>query len=402
MSFPRLSSGLDVADFVELSAPTPWLIQATEQDYFTPEGAKLVYEEARRWYRLYGAEDKVGLFVGSGPHGTPLESREAIYEWMLRWLNDGRGDPREQPVELYPNHQLLVTRSGHVEDEAGSRKLYQILWEQYRERGKKGTIPELLEELRRLQIPSDGRSPAVRVLEESSGPEGRRQHISFESEPGVQIEGRLLIPPSPGRKAAVLIVADDTSPSLADRIAKLGRVVLELQPRDSPASYDRRPFVGNWITNARANQIGRNLPSMRAHDVLRGVDVLAASSEVDSSSIRAAARGVKGIWLLLAAAVDGRIRRVWLDRTPHSLRSALSRSMNTDLFDAVIPGFALRWDLQDLTRAMGNRPVLWTDPTNWMKRPVSLAPPYQYRYVLGDTTDLAEEQNDAFVAELLR
>ena len=67
MSFPRLSSGLDVADFVELSAPTPWLIQATEQDYFTPEGAKLVYEEARRWYGLYGAEDKVRLFIGTGP-----------------------------------------------------------------------------------------------------------------------------------------------------------------------------------------------------------------------------------------------------------------------------------------------------------------------------------------------
>ena len=51
MSFPNfLARGLDVADFVELSAPTPWLIQATEHDYFTPEGTKLVYEEARRWY----------------------------------------------------------------------------------------------------------------------------------------------------------------------------------------------------------------------------------------------------------------------------------------------------------------------------------------------------------------
>ena len=36
--------------------------------------------------------------------------------------------------------------------------------------------------------------------------------------------------------------------------------------------------------------------------------------------------------------------------------------MNTDLFDAVVPGFALHWDLRDLTQAMGNRPVLWTDP----------------------------------------
>ena len=88
------------------------------------------------------------------------------------------------------------------------------------------------------------------------------------------------------------------------------------------------------------------------------------------ASIRAAARGVKGIWLLLAAAADPRIGKVWLDRTPYSLRAALENSMNTDLFDAVIPGFALHWDLDDLMKAMGNRPVLWTDPANWMGRPV--------------------------------
>ena len=36
--------------------------------------------------------------------------------------------------------------------------------------------------------------------------------------------------------------------------------------------------------------------------------------------------------------------------------------MNTALFEAAIPGFALRWDLDDLTKAMGNRPVLLDRP----------------------------------------
>src|SRR2546426_5611112 len=152
MSWPNfLSRGLDMADFVELSAPTPWLIQATEHDYFTPEGARLVYEEARRWYALYGAEDKVRFFVGSGPHGTPLESREAIYEWMIRWLKNGQGNFHEQPVKLYPNHELWVTRSGQVEDEPGSRKLYQLILDDFHAKARQGTIPELHAELRRLQ-----------------------------------------------------------------------------------------------------------------------------------------------------------------------------------------------------------------------------------------------------------
>jgi hypothetical protein len=141
---------------------------------------------------------------------------------------------------------------------------------------------------------------------------------------------------------------------------------------------------------------------MRAHDILRGLDLLAARDDVDPASIRAAARGVKGIWLLLAAAMDTRIVKIWLDRTPYSVRAALEHSMNSDLFDAVIPGFALNWDLDDLTKAMGNRSVLWTDPTNWMGHPVPAGPAFRYRYVIGDTTDLHDEQDNAYIQEFLR
>jgi len=180
------------------------------------------------------------------------------------------------------------------------------------------------------------------VSDESNGPEGGRQHVRFVSEPGVEISGKLYLPHSSQRSPAVLVVADKMSNSsipstdwLAERIARTGRVVLELEPRDAPGEGDR-PFVGNWLTNARADQIGRNLPAMRAHDIVRGVDLLAARQDVDPAAIRAVARGVKGIWLLLAAAVDTRIGKIWLDRTPYSLRAALENSMNTDLFDAVI------------------------------------------------------------------
>ena len=45
-----------------------------------------------------------------GRHGMPLVSREAIYEWMIRWLKDGQGDFHEQPVKMYTNRELLVTK----------------------------------------------------------------------------------------------------------------------------------------------------------------------------------------------------------------------------------------------------------------------------------------------------
>jgi hypothetical protein len=156
-----LSRGLDGADFVELAAPTPWLVMATQHDFFTPPGAKMVYEEARRWFQIYGAEDKVEFFLGPGPHGTPRESREAIYAWMTRWLKGGRGDTHDQDVKNYTSFDLQVTKTGQVRDEPGSRGVYQLCLDELRTKKRPGTLPELQAELRRLQIPSDGASPEV-------------------------------------------------------------------------------------------------------------------------------------------------------------------------------------------------------------------------------------------------
>ena len=411
MVFPNLlASGLDTADFVELSAPTPWLLQATEHDqlHYSKEGVKLVYDEARKWYSIYGAEDKVGFLVGPGLHGMPLLSREAVYEWMIRWLKNGQGDSHEQPVKMYTNSELQVTRTGNVENEAGSRKLHQILSADLCAKERPGTIPELLTKLRELGIPSEGTAPEVKVLDQSSDSQGRQEHIEFESTPGIWLHATLYIPTSLGRKPAVLIVKDGDiwgimpETAMAEEMAKSGRIVLVMEPRKSLMKTDKGPLTGDCVTNIQANLVGVSLPALRAHDILRGVDLLNSRPDVDPTSIRATARGVDGIWLLLAAAVDLRIGRIWVDRTPYSLRAALDNSMAADLWDAVIPNFVLHWDLKDLVKSMGDRKVLWSDPTNWMLRVVALGPSYQYRYVTGDTTDLATAQDDVYVNQLIQ
>ncbi len=406
MSLPAfLASGLDIADLVELPAPLPWLLLATTGDFFTPAGARPVYEEVRRWYRLYGAEERVQFFVGQGPHGTPKESREAIYAWMIRWLKDGRGDSTDQPVKLFSNLELRVTRTGNVENEPGSRKLYQIVREEMRTRLQARSVPELQTELRRLAIPSNGAAPVVRGGEESRAPGYRTQPVTFESEPGVEIAARLYLPDRPGRKPAVVVVEDKRLPvplhvthspstaALVEAMARAGAVVLELAPRDSPDANDGRPFLGNWLTNERVDLVGRNLAGMRAHDILRGVDLLAARPDVAPSQIRGYARGVKGFWLLLAAAADPRLARLWLDRAPWSLRAAFDAPMTSYLFDAMIPGFARHWDFPDLVKAAA-RPVLWTDPTNWMDEVINAGPGFRYRYV--------GEPDAGYIEEFLR
>ena len=388
-----LSAGLDQTDFVELFAPKPWLIASTLEDFFTPEGARQVYEEARHWYHIYGADEKVQWFVGPGPHGTPIETREAIYSWMIRWLKGGKGDAREEDVESFPAHALFATKSGQVSEE-GSRDIWQVILEKFQTLKSHGTLEELRTELRKLVNP-ESHPPRVRVTAETFGHDWDTQTILLETEPGLEINATLQIPRAQGRKPGVILVETEASPSkLATQLAVKGTVVLALAPRGLPRKEENRPFAGDWLANTRAWLIGRNLPGMRAFDILRGVDLLSARPDVDPTSIRGFARDVAGVWLLMAAAVDQRLSRVWIDRTPYSLRRALEGPIHKNLHAAILPGFCLKWDLDDVRKLIAPRSVIWTDPTDWMENVVPIAGEFRYRGF--------EEGDERIVEEWLR
>jgi hypothetical protein len=395
MSLPYfLSSGLELTDFVELFAPKPWLIVSTIGDYFPLEGARQIYEEGRSWYRLYGAEDHIGWAIGPGEHGTPQPVREDIYRWMIRWLNNGQGDGSEQPVETLPTHELRATPTGQVSVDLGSREVYQVIRERFEKRRAKGSgdLNALRDELAKLTEPLEKTPLRASVAKQTHGLDWTTEEVVLETEPGIELPGSLLIPRTEGRRPALLIVDNKGEPTpLAMDAARKGAVVLVLAPRGLPRKDDGRPFAGDWAMNTRAWLIGRNLSGMRAFDIRRGVEWLASRPEVDANSIRAVARAEAGVWLLLAAAGDERIQRIWIDKTPHSLCATLDTPLNRNLHAAIIPGFCLQWDLADLVRAMAKRTVLWTDPTNWLGNIVPLSGDFRYQgFDEGDSRFLDE------------
>lgn len=353
-----ISSGLDLADYVESFAPKPWLIGSTKDDFFPIAGSTQAYEEAQRWYRIYGAEDHVSRVVGPGGHGTPLVVREAIYAWMIRWLNHGQGSAKEQEVPLLPEFKLWVTETGQVSDLPGSREIYDVIGERFDRAKSHGSKEELERALHRWMVEPEGAPPFTAV------------------------EKKTFTPPSAGKHPAVLLVDWRNNPALEEQARKLaeqGNVVEILLPRGLPAPPEiYRAYSGGWLMNTRAWLIGANLPGLRAHDIVNAITALAGRSDVDSSRIRAEANGVSGIWLLMAAATDQRIRSVTVRGTPYSLRAAVEHGLARDLHDAVIPGFALKWDLSDLLDLIRPRPVTWIDPTDWLLHVRHLPGNYEY------------------------
>ncbi len=221
MSLPAfLANGLDMADFFEVAAPLPWLMMATTEDYFRPEGARAVYTEARRWYELYGAGDRIRFFVGTGPHGTPRDSREEIYRWMIRWLAGGKGDPTDQPVKLYTNLELQVTGSGNVDGEPGSRKLYQIIADEFRARRQKRGVPELLAELRRLGVPSKNPAPPATITSKTEGADVRPGRDSFRERAGGDRRRQTVSSPGRGPQSGSSAVRREAAAGAAVRSAE--------------------------------------------------------------------------------------------------------------------------------------------------------------------------------------
>jgi dienelactone hydrolase len=339
-----LSAGLDQTDYVELFAPKPWLITSTEEDFFTPAGAKQVFDEAQGWYKLFDASDRVKWVVGPGGHGTPLVVREAIYDWMIRWLAKGSGSPREQAVTLLPDQQLWVTPNGQVE----GRELYEIIREIPRTNGTREELQRFVGDL------VSRNSPIVRSVS--------------------------VLPAAPGvaKQPAVVFVQDDLVAG-ADAVKELadGHIVALVALSGADAD-PARPRSGNWLNNTRAWLVGRNLPATHAAEINAAVAELAQRADVDTSRITARASGVAGLALLMAAAVNPQIGSVSLDHTPHSLRAAIDAPIHTNLHDAVIPRFALKWDLADLRDLLRPRSVVWRDPTDWMGNVVALEGSYTY------------------------
>ena len=339
-----LAAGLDQTDYVELFAPKPWLITSTEQDFFTPAGARQVFEEAKSWYRLYDAEDRVKWVVGPGGHGTPLVVREAIYDWMLKWLANGAGNAREDAIALLPDHELWVTPNGQV----SGRELYEIIRETPRQPGSSQELERFVQDL-----------------------VARNQPL---------VTNMRILPATPGadRRPAVVIVQDNLTPDAeAQHLIADGRVVALVAPSGRGRDTDR-PRSGNWMNNTRAWLVGRNLPAMEAAEINAAVAALERRADVDPARISARAYGVPGVWLLLAASANPHLESIVLDRTPYSVRAAIDAPIHTNLHDAVIPGFALKWDLADLRALVAPRKVIWKDPSDWMGNVVPLAGDYTY------------------------
>ncbi|MDP2999783.1 MAG: acetylxylan esterase [Bryobacterales bacterium] len=407
-SLPRfLAEGLNFGDYVELFAPKPWLNASTIEDFFPLEGARQTFEEARRIYSLYGAEERLGWYVGPGGHGVPRPSREAIYAWFVKWLKNGEGDRNEAALDLDAAEELLVTPTGQVSDSLGGETVFTINKKraaqlmQARQAASGARLVSDVRQVAAIAVEPGGPAPRVKVHSSVDREGYRLDVISIETEGGIRLPGLLAVPAGDARKPALLIADATPNQTLAqpggdvDELARAGRVVLVVKPRgipETPQAPARSSPVAGHGAAALAHVVGKTLAGMRAEDIIRAVDFLGARADVDPSKLAAAGRGALGVALLHAAVVDQRIREVVLQDTLALYRLAIERPLHRGLYDVALPGVLLKYDLDDLLAALAPRPVTVVAPVDQLGVPMLAR---EFRQLCGKAPDARVVQRGA-------
>jgi dienelactone hydrolase len=92
---PGLRIGINNVEIGAAFAPRPLFLVSATGDW-TKNTPTVEYPAIRAVYKLYGAEDKVGMIQIDAPHNYNKASREAVYQWFAKWLLDDGDYPSER------------------------------------------------------------------------------------------------------------------------------------------------------------------------------------------------------------------------------------------------------------------------------------------------------------------
>ena len=314
-----LKDGLDYPDYLYAFGGKPYLMLTAIRDFFPIGGARATFDEVQRVYGKLGLADHVGKFEFDDGHGYNLPRREAGYRWFTRWLQGAENTEPEAPLSLATEEELQCTRTGQVQTEfPGAADVFSLnrkLADQLRA-SRKPTAASVRKFAAELSYYEPATIPVrVTPFGATVRPTGKIEKLTYESEPGIAIPALLFVPNGgPARKPAV-IFADGrgkaSAAAEAEQLAAKGYITLVPDLRgfgETQPPLDRRDsFVrnfGDYKNTLTALLIGKTMVGMRAADVVRAVDVLAARPDVDASRIAVVGRSAAAIPALFAALFD--------------------------------------------------------------------------------------------------
>jgi cephalosporin-C deacetylase-like acetyl esterase len=382
-----LKDGLDYPDYLYAFGGKPYLLLTAIRDFFPIGGARATFEEAQQVYGRLGIADRIARFEADDGHGYSQPRREAAFRWFSRWLQPAENTEPEAPLSLATVEELQCTRTGQVQTEfPGSADVFTMNRKLAGElRANRKPSSESVRKYARELSYYDAATGPVRATRfgEVTRPSCRVEKLVYESEPGLSIPALLFVPNGgPARKPAIVFAdgkGKSSAAAEAEQLAAKGYIALVPDLRgfgETQPALDRRDsFVrnfGDYKNTLTALLVGKTMVGMRATDVVRGVDLLAARNDVDPSRIAVVGRGSAGIPALFAVLFDNRIKSLALDGMLVSYQAVVEERIHQGIVDQIVPSALKYFDLPDLVAAIAPRRVAIFNGVNPLGHPLSV------------------------------
>lgn len=384
---PRaLALGLDHSDFMAAMAPKPIILLGKEKDYFDARGLEAAHARLKRLYKLLGAEDNVGLFIGPTQHGYSQENREAMYRWFNRATKASNAQA-EPPLVIETDETLWCAPKGQVAT-LNSRTVFSFTQAISKAAASKRpalTGKALVNAVERvLKLPPRNGAPDYRILRAIGGRRYPKQYFTtyaVETEPGIQAivyrlsdEPHYSRPPrSPGR--AVLYVAHHSSDAELREEPLIGALLKE-EPEAEFYTCDVRgigesrpdtcgqnsflsPYGCDFFYAVHSLMFDQPYVGQKTHDVLRVLDWLAANG---CREVHLAAGGWGAIPATFAALLSDAVKAVTLKNALTSYREIAESENYHWPLSTLLPGVLNRFDLPDCYRALKARDLRQFEP----------------------------------------
>ena len=376
---PRgIALGLDHSDFLAAMAPEPIIILAKEKDYFDIRGAKEAFTRLNRLYRLLGAEENIGLFVGPSGHGYTQENREAMYRWFNRatGVSQATAEPK---LAIEKDETLWCTPHGQVA-ELDSRSLFSFTRARSQELSRSRrpiSAPDLQRAVAEvLKLPPERSTPEYRILRPVGGrkyPEPKKYCTSYpvETEPGgfalvhlLTQEDHVSRPPQ-GIPRAVLYVAHQSSDAEI-RGEPLVTELLQAEPKAAFYACDVRgigesqpntcgrgglldPYGADYFYAGHGLMLDKPYVGQRTHDLLQVLEWLKLQGHRE---VHLAGKGWGTLPATFAALLSPLVVQVTLKNALRSYADVAESEKYDWPLSALVPEVLMRFDLPDCYQAL--------------------------------------------------
>jgi hypothetical protein len=321
---------MEQTDYLLMRAPRPTLVCATTEDFFDIRGTWDTMREAKRFYGLLSAPERVDVVEATGKHGIGPLGRRTMVHWMRRWLAGVDQPVPETELKYWTEAELYCTPRGQVLLESGERSVYEFnadlaneLAGSRRARWEQGPPPGIRDEIRRMIAarPSHELPPRTgRVLGSLARQGYRLERLVLEAEGQMPLACLRFVPDQPSGAVALVLDGEGKAVQAVERtaagdearisavdLARQGTLVLAVDLSGLGETAPGKPsktLSAEWKEYYLAYLMGRSLVGLRAAEVWSAARWAIGQHQPPGKKIILAALGRAAVPALHAAALE--------------------------------------------------------------------------------------------------